>query len=440
MGVRALGVRVAVVAGVLAAALMPASAPMAAPKAAHRAAAVKRPAAKESAAAASPAAAPAADQTGTVGRRKAKGRAKAAPTATVMNSYVDMPETQRLAIQSDLAAGKGPEANAGWRLIEDPATGARLGIPEKLVPNASATRTGSRWTSAQGQIQIETFRLAEAALPALFDDEKKAGHRQVESSILKPDTFAISGTQGLKNFLVRAEAKGAEVRGITILYDQATEGIMGRVAVTVATAFTGFPDPKAGPLPGLQRRVEYGTAIIVSAQGDLIAPAQLTEDCQSITVPGLGHAERVAADKSDDLALLRLYGARNLVPAMLGGEGTQTGELTLVGVADPLAQAGESGGVTSVPARLTAQGLDPTPKPGFSGAAAVDAQGRFAGMVDLKPAVVAGGGAVAQSATVLSADAIRGFLQAHGAAPAAANAGQPAPMAQSVLRVICVRK
>jgi hypothetical protein len=427
MGVRALGVRVAVVAGVLAAALMPASDPMAAPKAPHRAAAVKKPAA----------AAPAADQTGTVSRRKAKGRAKAAPSATVMNSYVDMPEAQRLTVQSDLAAGRGPEANAGWRLIEDPATGARLGIPEKLVPNATATRTGSRWASAQGQIQIETFRLAEAALPALFDDEKKAAHRQIEASILKPDSFAISGTQGLKNFLIRAEAKGAEVRGITILYDQATEGIMGRVAVTVATAFTGFPDPKAGPLPGMQRRVEYGTAIIVSAQGELIAPAQLTDDCQSITVPGLGHAERVAADKSDDLALLRLYGARNLVPAMLGGEGSQSGELTLVGVADPL--AGEGGGVTSVSARLTAQGLDPAPKPGFSGAAAVDAQGRFAGMVDLKPAVVAGSGA-AQGATVLPADAIRGFLQAHGAAPSAANAGQPAPMAQSVLRVICVRK
>jgi hypothetical protein len=435
MGVRDLGVRVAVVAGVLAAALMPASDAIAAPKAALRAAAKKPAEKKLEAAAVAPA-----DQTGTVSRRKAKGRAKAAPSATVMNSYVDMPEAQRLAIQSDLAAGKGPEANAGWRLIEDPATGARLGIPEKLVPNASATRTGSRWTSAQGQIQIETFRLAEAALPALFDDEKKAGHRQVESSILKSDTFAISGTQGLKNFLIRAEAKGAEVRGITILYDQATEGIMGRVAVTVATAFTGFPDPKAGPLPGMQRRVEYGTAIIVSAQGDLIAPAQLTEDCQSITVPGLGHAERVAADKRDDLALLRLYGARNLVPAMLGGEGSPTGELTLVGVADPLAQAGEGGGVTSVPARLTAQGLDPAPKPGFSGAAAVDAQGRFAGMVDLKLAAVAGSGATAQGATVLSADAIRGFLQAHGAAPSAANGGQPAPMAQSVLRVICVRK
>ena len=51
--------------------------------------------------------------------------------------------------------------------------------------------------------------------------------------------------------------------------------------------------------------------------------------------------------------------------------------------------------MTSVPARLTAQGLDPAPKLGFSGAAAVDAQGRFAGMVDLKPAAVAGSGATA---------------------------------------------
>ncbi len=183
-----------------------------------------------------------------------------------MNSYVDMPEAQRLAVQSDLAAGRGPEANAGWRLIEDPATGARLGMPEKLVPNASASRTGSRWTSAQGQIQIETFRLTEAALPALFEDEKKAAHRQIEASMLKPDTFVISGTQGLKNFLIRAEAHGAEVRGITVLYDQATEGTMephrGRLSLP---RLHGFPDPKAGPPPGMRRAVEYGTAIIVSA-------------------------------------------------------------------------------------------------------------------------------------------------------------------------------
>ncbi len=306
------------------------------------------------------------------------------------------------------------------------------------MPNAGASRTGSRWISAQGQIQIETFRLTEAALPALFDEEKKAAHRQVSSSVLKPDSFAISGTQGLKNFLIRAEAKGSELRGITILYDQATEGIMGRVAVAVASAFTGFPDPKAGPIPGLRRRVEYGTAVVVSTRGDLVAPAQLTDDCQAITVPGLGHAERVAADKTGDLALLRLYGARNLVPAVIGDNG-KSGDVTLVGIADPLAQAGGSA-VSSTPARLTDQGVDPAPKRGFSGAAAIDAQGRFAGMVDLKSPVVAGAGSPGQDAALVPAEAIRTFLQAHGVTPAAMVAGQRAVTAQSVLRVVCVRK
>ena len=336
----------------------------------------------------------------------------------------------------------------GWQLIEDAKTGARLGLPEKLVPRAGISRTGSRWTSAQGQIQIETFRLTEAALPALFDEERKASHRQITSSALKPDSFVILGVQGLKYFLVRAEARGSEVRGVTVQYDQATEGTMSRVAIAVANAFVGFPDSNAAPVPGLRRMVEYGTAIVVSSDGDLIAPAHVTDECQSITVPGFGHAERVAMDKANDLALIRVYGARNLVPAMLAADSDQSGELKLIGVADPLAQAGGAE-VTGAAARFGAQGIEPAPKPGFSGAAAVNARGGLVGMVDLKPAfvaagtldlkpsLVAGSGTPGQAATLVPASTIRAFLQARGVTPAAD--GRAAPE-QSVARVICVRK
>ena len=336
----------------------------------------------------------------------------------------------------------------GWQLIEDAKTGARLGLPEKLVPRAGISRTGSRWTSAQGQIQIETFRLTEAALPALFDEERKASHRQITSSALKPNSFVILGVQGLKYFLVRAEARGSEVRGVTVQYDQATEGTMSRVAIAVANAFVGFPDSNAAPVPGLRRMVEYGTAIVVSSDGDLIAPAHVTDECQSITVPGFGHAERVAMDKANDLALIRVYGARNLVPAMLAADSDQSGELKLIGVADPLAQAGGAE-VTGAAARFGAQGIEPAPKPGFSGAAAVNARGGLVGMVDLKPAfvaagtldlkpsLVAGSGTPGQAATLVPASTIRAFLQARGVTPAAD--GRAAPE-QSVARVICVRK
>jgi hypothetical protein len=261
---------------------------------------------------------------------------------------------------------------------------------------------------------------------------------------LKPDSFVITGVQGLKNFLVRADAHGSEVRGIVILYDQATEGTMSPVALVMAGAFAGFPDPKAGPLPGMRRAVEYGTAIVVSSGGDLLAPAHLIDECQAITVPPLGHAERLAVDKANDLALLRLYGARNLVPAPIGGDDgqNQTGDLNLVGIADPLSQAGEAG-VTSTTAHVSAQGIEPAPRRGFSGAAAVDSRGGLAGMVDVKPAVVAGNGAAAPGAALVSVATIRAFLQAQGVAPVIAPAAaetEHAAMDQSVLRVICVRK
>jgi hypothetical protein len=328
--------------------------------------------------------------------------------------------------------------SVGWRLLEDPATGVRLGVPEKLVPHSASSRSGSRWSSAQGQIQVETFRLSEAALPALFEEEKKTAHRQVESSLLKADSFAIAGVQGLKNFVVRAEARGSEVRGIAVLYDQATEGTMERVALAMMSAFVGFPDPNAAPVPGLRRMVEYGTAIVVSSDGDLIAPARLTDECTSITVAGLGHAERIAEDKANDVALIRIYGARNLTPAPLA-DGDQSGDVTLVGVADPLAQGGAAE-VTSTPARLTPQGVEPAPKPGFAGAAALDAHGRLVGMVDFKVPVVAAGGSVFNQAPVLvPVEAIRAFLQAQRITPAATAAGHAAAE-QSILRVICVRK
>jgi hypothetical protein len=325
-------------------------------------------------------------------------------------------------------------AAAGWRIIDDPATGARLGLPSALVPKTAPARIGSRWMSGHGQIAIETFRLHEGALAALFDEEKKVRHRTVEHSTLTPDSFVMSGMQGLKRFIVRVQSSGSELRGVTILFDQATEGVMAPIAAAMANSYQGFPDPNAAPPPGLRRGVEYGTAIVVSGSGDIVAPAQVVNGCQSITIAGFGHAERAAVDKANDLALLRLYGAQGLVPAALAGDSGTADDLTLVGIADPLAQAG-GGAISRAPAHRNAQNLEPAPKPGFSGAAAVDAQGRFAGMVDVQSNVVAGAGAASQ-ATLIPVETLRAFLQAQNIAPASGHS----PIDQSIVRVICVRK
>src|SRR5579885_2140596 len=331
-------------------------------------------------------------------------------------------------------AAKAPQAAVGWQLIDDSATGARLGVPERLVPKTSTTRTGSRWSSAQGQVQIETFRLHEASLSALFDQEKKVAKRAIGSSVLESNSFLITGEQRLKKFVERVQSSGGELRGVTILYDQAIEGIMAPIALAVADTFEGFPDPTAPP-SGRRRGVEYGSAIVVSSRGDLLTSAQIADDCRSITIPGFGHADRVAADQASGLALLKLYGARNLAPMPLAANTADSGAaLTLMGVADPIAQASDSS-ATRVDAQLAERGLNPAPPPGFS--AAADGQGQLAGVVEIRSPMMAGATAAMPRATLIPAGDVRAFLLAHGITPAQTGV---AATDQLVLRVICVRK
>lgn len=329
---------------------------------------------------------------------------------------------------------KPRQATVGWRLIDDASTGTRLGVPEQLAAHTTATRTGSRWRSAQGQIQIETFRLREASLPALYEDERKRAHRHVASGQIDADSFIIIGEQDLKKFVVRAQARGGDVRGVSVLYDQATEGMMAPIAVAIAGGFVGFPDADAAPPPGMRRGVDYGTAIVVTPRGDLLAARDVTADCQSITVPGFGHADRTATERDGGLALLRLYGAHDLIPAPLGrGSDSPGADLTLFGIGGPPADHGRAPDA-GIKARLTSDDLVPMPPFGFSGAAAVDGQKRFAGVVALK-SVVADSGAAMPAATLIGAGAVRAFLAAQHITPA-----ETGDMSRSVLRLICVRR
>src|SRR5262249_30648377 len=226
--------------------------------------------------------------------------------------------TQERALLAALA--KSRQAQVGWTMVDDPASGARLGLPTKQVPNKSPSKTGTRWSSAQGQVQVETFRTREpgTTLTAVYEQQKKEpSSRRLDVNFVRPDFFILAGMQNLKKFYVRAEFKDGEVRGMTVLYDQATENIMDPVAVVMSSAFTAFPGvagvAQIGAPP--RRKVEYGTGIIVSAAGHILTERQLTDGCNVIVVSGHGDADRQAEDNAADLALIRVYGAPDLVPA-----------------------------------------------------------------------------------------------------------------------------
>src|SRR6476469_1633541 len=87
-------------------------------------------------------------------------------------------------------SAKRRQENVGWKVVTEAATGARLGIPTKLVPQQSSDANGARWSSSTGTIQIQLSRRKEAnpTTVKLAEQEKKepAGSK-VESTVVKPD-------------------------------------------------------------------------------------------------------------------------------------------------------------------------------------------------------------------------------------------------------------
>ncbi len=340
---------------------------------------------------------------------------------------------------------KKRQDNAGWKIVTDPGTGARLGIPTKLVPQQTSDANGAKWTSSTGTVQIQLARRREAnpTTAKLAEREKKEpGGRKVDYTVVKPDFFVLSGLQGLKKFYVRGTFKGDEVRILTILYDQATENTVEPVVIAMSSAFNPFPSgaQAAGPPP--RKTVEYGTGIVVSDDGAIITDRQVVDSCLAITIAGHGNADRIAENKEHDLALLRIYGARGLKPLSLAAGAAKSG-VELTGIADPQAQGGGKA-ASSIKASMSQVGsgsefaLSPAPAVGFSGAATLDADGKFAGIALLKPAVVAGpsNAAPAAQAALVPADVVRDFLKANGVNAAGGSSDAKA----SVVRVICVRK
>jgi peptidoglycan hydrolase-like protein with peptidoglycan-binding domain len=321
---------------------------------------------------------------------------------------------------------KRRQENVGWKIITEAATGAK-------------------WSSSTGTIQIQLSRRKETnpTTAKLAEQEKKepAG-RKVEYTVVKPDFFVLSGMQGLKKFYVRGQYKGEEVRILTILYDQATEGTVEPVVIAMSSAFNPFPSGAqiAGPPP--RKTVEYGTGVVVSDDGAIVADREVTDGCLAIAIAGYGNADRVAVDKDHDLALLRIYGAHGLKPLTLSNGMARSG-VELTGIADPQNQGGGAA-VSSLKASVAQVGsgndfvLAPAPAVGFSGAAALDSEGKFAGIALLKPVMVAGppNAAPATQAALVPADTVREFLKANGVNGSDGSSDAKA----SVVRVICVRK
>jgi peptidoglycan hydrolase-like protein with peptidoglycan-binding domain len=336
---------------------------------------------------------------------------------------------------------KRRQENVGWKIVTDAASGSRLGIPTKLAPQQSSDGNGTKWSSSTGTIQIQLGRRKQThvTMAKLAEQERKEPTgRRVEYNVVKPDFFVLSGMQGLKKFYVRGQSRGDEIRILTILYDQATEGSMAPAVIAMSSAFNPFP---SGTGPMQRKAVEYGTGFVVSEDGAIVADREITDGCLSITIAGFGNADRIAEDSNHDLALLRLYGARGLKPLAIG-DGTAKYASEVIGISDPQDQGGGAAvsTVKTSASRIdgnSAVALAPPPGIGFSGAPAFDADGKLAGVALLKPVLVTGAAnPIPAQAVMVPTDTVREFLAANGVN----TSGGAAQAKAAVMRVICVRK
>jgi hypothetical protein len=325
----------------------------------------------------------------------------------------------------------------GWETLTDEATGVRIRLPTKMVPIVETLRDGTRWQSRYGDIQIETFRIRSGlSLAALFELEKrKPKPRRTEHSVLHDDNFIISGMQGLRLFAMRAFAKGGELRGYTIQFDQALNGIVAPIAAAMTDVFTAFPNGAFSLASIPPKSVDYGSGVVVSSLGHIVTERRLIDNCQVIVAAGVGPAEPVASD--GQMALLRVFGARGLKAASLA-DAVPTGDATLRSVPEPRADNG-NGEVRTLAVRIGDNtSVQPVPDSGYGGGGIFDREGRLAGLLVHRQTIVASAeGAVTTPAMMLPVEALRGFLGKHQVASVEAAAGDAHA---SVVRIICVRK
>jgi len=339
------------------------------------------------------------------------------------------------------------QESVGWKIVIDPGTGVRLGIPTKLTPQQVSDTNGIKWSSPSGSVQLVLTRRKEAGptTAKLAEGQKKEPPgRTVDYTVVKPDFFVLSGLQGLKKFYVRGAVRGDEVRILTIIYDQAMENTVEPVVIAMSSAFSPFPtDAQAGSPP--RKSVEYGTGVVVTEEGTIVADREVTDGCLALKIGGYGSADLVGDDKDRGLALLRVYGAHGLKPLALTG-GAANSSVAIVGIADPQNQGGTSA-VSSLKASLTQTGrgrdlvLSPPPAIGFSGAVALDDSGKFAGIALLKAVAVttaspSNTATPTSQAVLVQADTVREFLK-HNEIDVN---GTSTDARMAVVRVICVRK
>jgi len=342
-----------------------------------------------------------------------------------------------------LKAGAAARAQAGFVVKPDPASGAVLGLPERLLPKRGPILGGTRWQSTDGRITVETKSLppGESSLDAVFARlTAPTPERRVTYKLQRPDFLVVTAETPSGKSYIRYAAGAAGLRGLTLGYDKGLAESFDRLVIAIANSFVPFPDapPAAAvartapvpPPPAIQPVAPTATGLAV-APGRVLTSAAALGGCASPRIGG-----RPALIAARDAALILLdageTGGSGRSPALRPEGATPFEGLVL--------SAGSGTSVTAAPGTLAGDGRITAPlQPGAGGAPIVDEAGLLAGLVTAypdAPRMVAGVVPPARYGTV-PARQVGAFLAAAGVAAPAAAGHTAGRLAGGIVGITC---
>ena len=388
------------------------------------------------------------------------------------------------------AAAQKARAAVGFELVDERASGVRIGAPLKILDKIAMIGDAVTLEKAGGSITLAFAHRtgADADLAALYAkltaDEKG---RKISYKAMKADEFfAVAGELAGRKFytrFARAPANwpaGPELRGFTFSYPGNEAADLDKVALAIANSFEPFSSsatslgaaaarapssltwrdvvkvapanataaPAQANAPADSAAKTLASAPELTATGLIVAPGQtltaLPEaDCANPTVDGKA-AKTLRADASSGLTLLGGDFGAGAEPPRFGAAFADLVVLSFEPGATPGKATLEASVATPTPAGEGAQAIVAALAKSASGAPAFDRHGGLEALVAPikgEPKRVAGV-ALAEPHAVIALDAIARFLGAAGAeAPADAPALGAGDLARekraSIVTIVC---
>jgi hypothetical protein len=305
-----------------------------------------------------------------------------------------------------LAAAQKAREAAGFQVVSDPKTGAKVGAPLKLL-------------SALPGARLDFAANADADLGALYARLSAATPvRKIAYKAIKPDAFfVVSGQDGPAKFYTRFDKNPnatPPIRGFTFAYPASQSANLDRIAIAIANSFVPFPESAGAPVaiaaapsassPALAPPVPQpaATALVV-APGKALT-ALKANDCLHPTVAG----KPVRIERADAATGLTILAGDFASSGGAPQLGSPAQDLVVLGFSGPR--------VAASPASFTGGDARPVVTAavdkGASGGPVFDRRGALVGLVAPmadEPKRV-GSVALASPHRLIAPDALRAFL------------------------------